>query len=99
MDSEILYALLGILVLILVIVFILKGGSKSQVQTKEEKKAQIIFEYKKQLKKALEPLQNNKEAMMAKKSELLKRFSKELAMNVFFHNNEIREIIQDLSRE
>ena len=99
MDSEIVYSFVGIVIFILIIIFTLRSGSISEVQTKEEKRYQIIGEYKKQLRTALEPLQNDKKAMMAKKSELLKKFSNELAMNIFFDNDEIREIIQNLSTE
>lgn len=99
MDSEILYALFGIVVFIFIIIFTLSGSSLNQVQSKDEKRVQIIDEYKKQLKSALEPLKNDKRVMMAKKSELLKKFSNELSRNIFFDGDEIREIISDLSRE
>jgi len=99
MDSEIVYSLVGIVIFILIVIFTLRSGSINEVQTKEDKRYQIIGEYKKQLRVALEPLQNDKKAMIAKKSELLKKFSNELAMNIFFDNDEIREIIEDLSKD
>ena len=99
MDSEIVYALVGIVIFILIVIFTLRSDSIEQIQTKEEKQYQIINEYTKQLRSALEPLRSDKQAMLAKKSELLKKFSDELALNIFFNTDEIREIIQDLSSE
>ena len=99
MDSEIVYSLVGIVIFIFIIFVTFRSSSINEIKTKEEKRYQIIDEYKKQLRVALEPLQNDKKAMIAKKSELLKKFSNELAMNIFFDNDEIREIIEDLSKD
>lgn len=99
MDNEIIYALTGIVVLLLVIIFTLKNTPKKQVKAKEEKRYEIINDYKNKLREALAPLENNKEAMLAKKSELLKKFSHELSLNIFFDKNEIREIVLELSKE
>ena len=54
--------------------------------------------YKKQLREALEVIQDNDEKT-AKKVALLKKFSDELASNIFFDGNEIHEIILELSKE
>jgi hypothetical protein len=99
MDSEIIYSLIGISILILVIIFTLGRTPKKQVKTKEEKRNEIINEYKNKLKKDLAPLLDNKEATLAKKNELLKKFSNELALNIFFDKSEIKDIILELSKE
>ena len=99
MDIEIIYSLIGIAVLVVVIIFTLKKSPTSNVQTKEGKKQQIINDYKKELREALEPLKNDREVLVRKKSELLKKFSNELALNIFFDKDELRVIISELSIE
>jgi len=98
-DSEIVYALLGIIILVVVILLTLMSGSKQQVQTKSEKRDQIISTYEKELEESLNPIKNDKEKYINKKSELLKKFSNELARNIFFENNEIKDIILHLSKK
>lgn len=96
MDSEIIYSLGGIVIFILIIIFTLRSSPTSRVQSKEQKCQEIIQQYRQQLRSALEPLEADNEAMQAKKSELLKKFSNELSRNIFFDQDEIRDIIQDL---
>jgi peptidoglycan hydrolase CwlO-like protein len=98
MDSEIIYSLAGIVIFILIIIFTLRSDAANEIQSKEQKRQQIINEYKKQFRTALEALDGDRDAILAKKSELLKKFSDELSMNIFFDKEEIREIIQDLSK-
>lgn len=73
--------------------------SNVSVQSKEEKRDEIINSYKRELREAIEPIKDDKEQRMAKKSELLKRFSVELSRNIFFNQDEIRGIIVELSKE
>lgn len=98
MDSEIIYSIVGIIIFIIIIIVTLKTDVSSQVRSKDEKRAEIISEYKKQLNNALEKLPDNKEKRVSKKNELLKKVSDELALNIFFDKDEIREIISDLSK-
>ena len=98
MDAEIIYSLVGIIIFILIIIFTLKNDVTAQIQSKEEKQYEIINNYKKILKKSLEPLKDDDKARVKKKSELLMKFSDELALNIFFNKSEIKEIILDLSR-
>ena len=99
MDSEIIYSLGGIVIFILIIILTLRSTPPSEIQTKEQKRQEIINEYRQQLRSALDALEDDEEAMVAKKSELLKRFSNELSMNIFFDKEEIRDIIKNLSRD
>ncbi|MCD6259574.1 MAG: hypothetical protein J7J31_08230 [Helicobacteraceae bacterium] len=99
MDSEIIYSLGGIVIFILIIILTLRSTPPSEIQTKEQKRQEIINEYRQQLRSALDALEDDEEAMVAKKSELLKKFSNELSMNIFFDKEEIRDIIQNLSRD
>ena len=98
MDNIIVFSFLGILALIFVIIATLRGSNTKVLKTKEQKRVEIIATYKLELQKALEPLENNKDARIAKKSSLLKKFSDELSRNIFFDKNEIQKIILDLAK-
>jgi hypothetical protein len=69
------------------------------VKSKEEKRLDIINGYKQELKEALVALADDNDARVAKKSELLKKFSDELSLNIFFDKDELRDIILELSKE
>ena len=99
MDSEIIFSLVGIIILISIVIFVLRNRKVTQTQTKEQKRSSIISQYKKELHSELLALKDDNKARIAKKSELLKKFSNELALNIFFDNSEIREIILELSQE
>lgn len=99
MDSEIIYSGLGIVIFVIIVVMTMRSNVVEIVQSKEEKRAEIINRYKYELQVALEPLLDDREAMVAKKSELLKKFSHELSLNIFFEKDELREIILELSQE
>ena len=72
-------------------------GTKIPQKSKEEKRAEIIAGYKAQLEKELSKYKDDKEAYLAKKSQLLKVFSTELSQNIFFDQDEIREILRELA--
>ncbi len=97
MDGELIYALVGIVIFSVVAFKIMRSDISAVINTKEDTKDTIIRRYRQQLYKALAALENDKEARMAKKSELLKKFSDELSRNIFFENIEIKEIILDLA--
>ena len=98
MDSEILYSLFGIVGFILVIYFTLKSTStKINTKTKAKKKEEIIQEYKQKLDKALEDLSHDKDLRTAKKTQLLQEFSSEFSRNIFFDEEEVRDIITKFS--
>ncbi|MCK4975202.1 MAG: hypothetical protein KAR81_08100 [Sulfurimonas sp.] len=99
MGDMIIYSLIGIVTLILVIIITLRGGSVKEVKTKNQKRAEILDAYKLELKKALGPLKDDKEAKVSKKSSMLKKFNDELSRNIFFDKNEIRDIMLELSKE
>ena len=99
MDSEIIYSIAGVVIFIIIIFLTLRSDVSQAVQSKEEKRYEIVNGYKKQLNDALFPLKDDKKARVAKKAQMLKRFSDELSLNIFFEKSEIREIILDLSVE
>lgn len=99
MNSEVIYALIEIVVFIVIIVITFRSTSVRVVQSKEEKKVEILNGYKKQLKEALIPIKDDMQARIAIKNTLLKKFSDEISRNIFFDKSEIREIILELSKD
>ncbi len=99
MDIEIIYTVVGALMFLAIVFFVLRSDVSAQVQSKEKKRYAILNEYKKQLREALEPLQDNNEAYVAKKNELLKQISNELSLNIFFDASEIKDVIMDLAQD
>lgn len=97
MDSAIFYPSIGIIILILIIVITINSSSNKKVQTKEQKRAEILQNYKEELQTELSNIEDD-DVRKAKKTELLKRFSDELSRNIFFDAGEIRDIILELSR-
>jgi|CryBogDrversion2_1035201.scaffolds.fasta_scaffold36118_2 hypothetical protein len=86
------------IVITALMLYVMRPKITTIVQTKREKREEIVDGYKKQLREALEVIQDNDEKT-AKKVALLKKFSDELASNIFFDGNEIHEIILELSKE
>ncbi len=99
MDNEIIYAIVGIVILIGIIILIFSSAkpvkAKNPVQTKQD----IINRYKKQLNDELTLFKDDKKARISKKNEMLKKINGELALNIYFDKNEIREVILELSKE
>jgi len=99
MTNEMIYLFLALVLLIPIAFFIFRSRVTTVVQTKEQKREEIMNGYKKQLQDALLPLKDDQQARMSMKSKLLKNISHELARNIFFDQSEIREIILELSLE
>lgn len=99
MDSEMIYAVVGIIVLGVVILVVLNTSKSKTINTKEAKREAILQDYKNQLHKALSPFENDKDARVAIKNKMLKKFSDELSLNIFFDADEIKEIILELIRD
>ena len=98
MDTEIIFSLIAITVLIIVIVITLKQTSTNKVRSTGNKKIDIINGYKKRLHDELLLLNGNQEAIKSKKNTLFKEFNMELSRNIFFDKDEIREVILELSQ-
>ncbi|MCD4668051.1 MAG: hypothetical protein K8R44_05620 [Sulfurimonas sp.] len=99
MDVEMIYSIFGIVGLIMIVIFTFRSDVGKQVQTKEQKRDSIITEYKKELYESLIVLNDDKQARLDKKSKLLKKFSDELSLNIFFDKNEIQDIILELAKD
>ena len=98
MDFEIVYALVFVGLFGVVAYFTLRTRT-TEAQTKEQKRYEIMSAYKKELSQELKALGSDKEAVRAKKTQLLKKFSDELSRNIFFEEVEIKEIIFDILEE
>ena len=98
MDGEIIYSLVGIAIFVVIVVITLRSGDTAELQTKKEKQYEIMSVYRTELRQALEPLLDDT-LKTAKKKELLLKFSNELALNIFFDEEDIKETIYELSQE
>jgi len=99
MDGEFIYSLVGFILFMGIVVPIFRDTTPKEVRTKAKKKAEILQKYNEQLSEALAPFARDREAFVAKKSALLKKISQELSQNIFFDEDEIRNIILELSLE
>lgn len=99
MDNEIIYAMVGIIILIGIIILTFSSGKSVQAKNPVQTKQDIINRYKKQLKDELTLFKDDKKARISKKNEMLKKINGELALNIYFDKNEIREVILELSKE
>jgi hypothetical protein len=95
LNSDVIYYIVSIFIFITIVILTFP---RNAVKSKEEKKAEILSGYTKQLKEALKPLNKNPEARIVKKNELLNKFSAELSLNIFFDKDELKEIILELSK-
>jgi len=96
MDPITLFSIIAIFILAFILFYTLAQGKTEVPKSTDDKKREIIDNYKKQLKNALLPLQGDTEAIKKKKSGLLKEISNELARNIFFDQDEMRIVIQEL---
>lgn len=97
MDSETIYALTGVAIFGVIAYFVLRSDVSKEVQSKDARRYEVINAYKVELREAIEPIKDDKKARIAKKSEMLKKFSDELALNIFFDEMDIKDIITELS--
>lgn len=99
MNGETLYAFFGIISLVVIGYVVLSKTKKTvAVKSKEQKREEILQDYKVKLRNALKSFQNN-EQRRERKNTLLKEFSDELALNIFFDADEKKEIIMELAKE
>jgi len=99
MDSETIYTVVGIVVFVVVTLYLWRNDLGADIAKKEIKKADILNGYRREIFDALSLLEDDKEAKLAKKKELLIKINDELSRNIFFEANEVREIIVDFSEK
>lgn len=94
---EYIYALL--LSAIFTFLFIsFKRKNSSVLKPKVVKKDELIESYKIELQDILKEYEDNKELQMQERIKFLKRVNYELSMNIFFDENEAKELLQELSK-
>lgn len=98
MDSEVIYSIFGVVGLSIIAYKTLRAGKPYKAtQSKEDRRLEIISDYQLVLEKSLKEYDNDDEKRKAKKIMLLREFSEELHFNIFFDENDIKEIISELS--
>ncbi|PHO10111.1 hypothetical protein CPG37_05410 [Malaciobacter canalis] len=66
------------------------------INSKTQKKEDIIKEYENEMTRILYEFKDDEKQLSIKRKEFLIKVNKELAMNIFFDANETQEIIQRL---
>jgi len=78
--------------------YLLREKTSSVLKPKVVKKDELIESYKIELQDILERYEDNKELQMQERIKFLKRVNYELSMNIFFDENEAKELLQELSK-
>ena len=81
-----------------VIYFYLKKNREGFVKPKAVKKDELIQNYRVELLEILEKYEDNKDLQFQERIKFLKRVNYELSMNIFFDENEAKELLQELSK-
>lgn len=83
-------------ILVLIALFYFKASKQVNIRSQEEKKREIVNQYKQKLETELI---HEKESATAQKKRirLLQEFNQELSRNIFFTQEEVHQIIKDLS--
>ena len=97
MDSEIIYSIFGIVVFVIIIILVMRSKEVVMNKSQKDKIDEVILSYKNKLKNILGTLEG--EERVEKKKKLLNHISNELALNIYFDEDDIREAIQELSKE
>lgn len=75
-----------------------KKKNSSLAKSKVVKKDELIESYKLELQDILKEYEDNKELQIQERIKFLKRVNYELSMNIFFDENEAKELLQELSK-
>ena len=94
---EYIFALILSTIFTIVYIYFRKKNTNSFFKPKALKKEELIENYKLELLDILEKCENNKELELQEKLKFLKRVNYELSMNIFFEQEEARNLIQELS--
>lgn len=85
-----------IIIIVLFFIYLLLKPAKA-IKSKEEKQNEIAAGYKQKLLESLSGMAREEERR-ERKTELLKLYAKELNRNLFFDENEVRALIQELAK-
>lgn len=90
---ELLFIFLAIIVIGYLVLYKTRGRLKETAQTKRE----IITRYETELKNILEKYKDDSQTAKEQKSIYLKKTNEELSRNIFFTQDESKEILQKLA--
>lgn len=93
------YIYIAILLCVGLILFFLFNSPKKETKTKAQKQEELIFSYRQKLHHELSKYKDNPPLKSKKKIQLLKTFAQELQFNIFFSDEETKEIIENLAKE
>lgn len=88
--------LLLIILVPLGIYLFINQNKQQNIKSAAVKKSEIIEDYKSQMKAVLIEYENDSEKQKEEKIKLLKKINSELSMNLFFDEQEAKEILNDL---
>jgi len=83
-------------VIVLIVVMYFLSKPKGVAKPKFQKKAEIIDDYKNRMNSELAPYLDDEKLLLQKKTMLIKSFANELNRNIFFDEDEVRTLIQEL---
>lgn len=86
-----------IILLFLVILSMLFFKKNIQIKSSAKKKDEIIKAYENQMQEIIDISKGDKELQLKKKIEFLKKVNHDLSMNIFFDEDEAKNIIKKLS--
>ncbi len=91
---------LTLLLILLIIVAFILWNKKSKITHHKPaalKKDELINMYRRQMKQLIQECSFNPESLALEKSKLLKKIHHELHNNIFFEEDEVKVIIQELA--
>lgn len=94
MIKELFIALIALLFIALFLAIKRQAPFKNPPQ---DKQLRLLQEYEQRLCDELQPIYHDKDLCRSKRAELLKIFTKELAFNVFYNQERLRETIAHLA--
>ncbi|MCK5111263.1 MAG: hypothetical protein KAQ94_07055 [Arcobacteraceae bacterium] len=87
-----------IIIVIAVIIVVVFTKNKHQIKSSSVKKSEIILKYQNQLKNILRQCKDDKDTKIKLKKLFLQKCSSELSRNIFFTQDEAKQIIQKLAQ-
>lgn len=91
----------NIVLLVLIIIcaglFFNRTKTKTVNKTSDVKKAEIVAQYKEDLKILIENYANDTEKLKEEKIKFIKNINQQLNKNIFFNEDEIKKIIYELT--
>lgn len=97
MESFIIIALIVVTILFVLFLYAMKNGKQQNVRDVNLTKDEIIENYINRMKEVLVSNADNKESLIKEKSKLLREINSELSRNIFFDEEEAKELLSKLA--